>query len=86
MSKNFEILSDEFQRILGSSPELRLLSSELKFAEGVCWVERAGYLIVSDFLNDRIMKWSESGGVSVFRQPAGRANGNTCLLYTSRCV
>ena len=77
MPKNFEIFSDEFQRILGPAPELKLLSSGLKFAEGVCWVERAGCVIVSDFLNDRIMKWSERGGLSVFRQPAETANGNT---------
>jgi len=77
MSKGFEIFSDEFQRILGPSPELRLLASGLKFAEGVCWVQRAGYLIVSDFPNNRIMKWSEQGGLSVFRQPSARANGNT---------
>jgi gluconolactonase len=80
MSKDFKIFSGEFQRILGSSPELKLLSSELKFAEGVCWVERAGCLIVSDFLNDRIMKWSEREGLSVFRQPTARANGNTVDL------
>src|SRR6185369_1593062 len=76
MSKNFEIYSDEFQRILGPAPELKLLSSDLKFAEGVCWVERSGFLIVSDFLNDRIVKWSEREGLSIFRQPAATANGN----------
>ena len=80
MPRTFEIYSDEFQRILGPRPELGLLSSELKFAEGVCWVEGAGYLIVSDFLNDRIMRWSERGGLSVFRQPAATANGNAVDL------
>lgn len=80
MPKNFEVYSDEFQRILGPSPELKLLSSDLRFAEGVCWIERLGFLIVSDFLNDRIVKWSERGGVSIFRQPAATANGNTVDL------
>jgi gluconolactonase len=80
MAKSFEIYSDEFKRILGPSPEMKLLSSDLKFAEGVCWVERSGFLIVSDFLNDRIVKWSERGGLSVFRQPAATANGNTVDL------
>jgi len=80
MSKNFEVYSDEFQRILGPAPELKLLSSALKFAEGVCWVERSGFLIVSDFLNDRIVKWSERGGLSIFRQPASTANGNAVDL------
>ncbi len=77
MEKSFEILSDEFQRILGPSPELTLLSSDLKFAEGVCWVERQNCLIVSDFLNDRIVKWSPQHGMGIFRQPAATANGNT---------
>lgn len=80
MPKNFEVYSDEFQRILGPSPEMKLLSSDLKFAEGVCWVERSGFLIVSDFLNDRIVKWSERGGLSIFRQPAATANGNAVDL------
>lgn len=80
MPKQFEVYSDEFQRILGPSPEIKLLSSSLKFAEGVCWVERAGFLIVSDFLNDRIVKWSERGGLGIFRQPAATANGNAVDL------
>ncbi len=80
MTDHFEIYSEEFQRILGSSPELKLLSSDLKFAEGVCWVERACHLIVSDFLNDRIVKWSEQEGLGIFREPAETANGNTVDL------
>jgi gluconolactonase len=77
MSSPFVILSDEFQRILGKAPKLELLSSDFKFSEGVCWVDRGQFLIVSDFLNDRVMKWSEREGLSVFRQPAQAANGNT---------
>jgi gluconolactonase len=80
MTDHFEVYSEEFQRILGPSPELKLLSSDLKFAEGVCWVERAGHLIVSDFLNDRIVKWSEQEELGIFREPAETANGNTVDL------
>jgi gluconolactonase len=77
MSSPFVILSDEFQRILGPSPKLELLSSDFIFSEGVCWVERGQFLVVSDFFNDRIMKWSEREGLSVFRQPSQTANGNS---------
>jgi gluconolactonase len=76
MPKQFEVLSDEFQQILGPSPELKLLSTDFKFAEGVCWVARGGFLIASDFLNDRILRWSEQQGISIYRQPAATANGN----------
>ena len=76
MNDRFEVFSEEFQRILGPSPELTLLSTDFKFAEGVCWVDTGAYLLVSYFLNDRIMKWSEPEGLSVFRQPSATANGN----------
>jgi gluconolactonase len=76
MSSPFVIHSDEFQRILGRSPTLELLSEDFVFAEGVCWVQRGQFLVVSDFFNDRIMKWSEREGLSVFRQPSQTANGN----------
>jgi len=72
----FEIFDDEFQRILGPNPSLNLLADSLEFAEGVCWVEPQNKLIVSDFPNNRIMSWSESDGLGVFREPSDRANGN----------
>lgn len=76
ISDRFTVLSDEFQRMIGHAPELKLLSNGFKFAEGVCWVDRGEYVIVSDFPNDRIMKWSERAGLSLFRQPSLTANGN----------
>ena len=75
-SAPFEIYSDELERILGSHPKLELLSNDFKFSEGVCWVEQGQFLVVSDFLNDRVMKWSEREGLTVYRQPAQTANGN----------
>jgi gluconolactonase len=94
MSSPFVILSEEFKRILGDSPRLELLSSDFKFSEGVCWVARGQFLVVSDFLNDRVMKWTEREGLSVYRQPAQTANGNAVdadgriisCLTRARCV
>ena len=31
---------------------------------------------MSDFPTDRILQWSEAGGIRIFRQPSDRANGN----------
>ncbi|RIK81806.1 MAG: gluconolactonase [Planctomycetota bacterium] len=94
MSSSFVILSAEFQRIIGDAPKLELLSSAFKFSEGVCWVQRGQFLIVSDFLNDRIMRWTPQEGLSVYRQPAQTANGNAVdaegrlisCLTRGRCV
>ena len=82
-SDQFEIFEEEFQRILGMTPSLTLLADSLTFAEGVCWVpdvESAagqGKVIVSDVPNNRIVSWSEVDGFGIYREPSGRANGNT---------
>jgi gluconolactonase len=98
----FEIFDDEFQRILGPNPRMNLLADNLTFAEGVCWVpgtassatssakSAEGMVIVSDIPGNRIVSWSESDGLGVFREPSQKANGNTvdregrivtCLTY-----
>lgn len=77
MQSSFEILSDEFHAILGPNPKLDLLSDELEFAEGVCWLPQRNCVIVSDFPNNRIMRWDENDGLRIFRQPSDCANGNT---------
>lgn len=77
MSSPFEIYSDEFAAVLGPNPELQLLSDEFVFAEGVCWLPDREYVIVSDFPNNRILRWDERHGVGIFRQPSDCANGNT---------
>ena len=76
MDSCFDIRSDEFQTILGSNPELRLLSEDLDFAEGVCWLSSRDYVIVSDFKNNRILRWDEEEGLGIFREPSDCANGN----------
>jgi len=42
------------------------------------WFGDGRYLLFSDIPNDRILRWDETtGGISVFRNPAHYANGNT---------
>ena len=65
MSDVFEIYSDEFRSIIGDATELTLLTDQLVFAEGVCWVPQRNYVLVSDFPNNRIMKWEEDNGISI---------------------
>lgn len=75
--EQFEIFDDEFQRIIGSSPELIQRVDGLAFAEGVCWVPRLNKVISSDIPNNRIISWSESEGFGIYREPSGCSNGNT---------
>ena len=41
------------------------------------WFADAGCLLLSDIPNDRVMRWIDGAGVSVYREPSGFSNGNT---------
>jgi gluconolactonase len=41
----------------------------LLFAEGPVWLRSSGYLLFSDIPSNAIMKWTPTGGLSVFRKP-----------------
>ncbi|NJN26226.1 MAG: SMP-30/gluconolactonase/LRE family protein [Cyclobacteriaceae bacterium] len=56
----------------GAVPEK--LSGEFAFTEGPA-SDAEGNVFFTDQPNDRIMKWSTDGELSIWMQPAGRANG-----------
>ena len=62
---------------------------------GPIWHPRDAHLTFSDIPANKIYRWSETGGVSVYREPSHKANGNTydrtgrmltCEHATSRVV
>lgn len=73
----FEILAPEGRELRLFSACIEQLATGLQWAEGPVWFGDGRYLLVSDIPNDRILRWDDcSGQVSVFRQPAGHANGH----------
>ena len=77
MPEWLKILEPGFSRcVLGNAP-LLTLGEGFAWLEGPVWFADADHLLVSDLPNNRILRWTESGGVSVFRQPSGFANGHT---------
>jgi len=61
--------------VLPNAP-LLTLGTDIGWAEGPVWFSDANQLLFSDVPNDRIMRWTEQTGVSVFRQPSDFANGH----------
>lgn len=47
-----------------------------QFTEGPIW-HRDGYLLFSDIPANRIMRWTEADGATVYREPSGQSNGLT---------
>ena len=60
--------------VIAPGAALEKLAGGFDFTEGpTC--DAAGNVFFTDQPNDRILKWSASGELSTFLQPAGRANG-----------
>jgi len=74
---DFEIHDDRFRAMVLSNAPLEKLGEGYRWLEGPVWFADHDCLYVSDIPNDRILRWSEHGGVTVFRRPAGFANGHT---------
>ena len=76
---DFDIKDEaEFLRCVPVGAKLEKIAGDLGFTEGCQWIPRdGGYLVFSDVKNSRLHKWTKAGGLSVFREPSGHANGNT---------
>ncbi len=74
---DFEILDPRFRRCVLANAPLLKLAEGFGWLEGPVWFADHDCLIVSDIPNDRLMRWSESSAIAVFRAPAGFVNGNT---------
>ena len=72
----FEILDPAFKALVLPNAPLLTLGEGYAWLEGPVWFADANQLLVSDLPNDRILRWTDDGGVSVFRQPSGFANGH----------
>ena len=59
---------------------LRRIAEDLKFTEGPVWVPAQKCLLFSDIPADTIYRWSEDGGLKVFRRPSRKSNGNSLDL------
>ncbi len=77
MSADFEIIDPRFKGFVLPNAPLTKLGEGFGWLEGPVWFADHGCLLVSDVPNDRVLRWTPSGGVSVFREPSGFENGHT---------
>lgn len=71
-----EIIDERFRAMVLPNASLEILGEGFRWLEGPVWFADQDCLLFSDLPNNRIMRWTEDGGVSVFRQPSGFANGH----------
>ncbi len=73
----FEAFEPVFKSLVLPNAPMLTLGEGFAWLEGPVWFGDANQLLVSDLPNNRILRWTEDSGVSVFRSPSGYANGHT---------
>jgi gluconolactonase len=64
-------LDPRLDQIVPVDAALEKIADGFAWAEGPVWNRAGKYLLFSDVPNNRIIKWTESEGTSVFLQPSG---------------
>jgi gluconolactonase len=72
----FVVEDERFRPYTQANAPLVKLAEGFAWLEGPVWFADHDCLLFSDLPNDRIMRWSDHGGLSVFRAPCGFENGH----------
>jgi gluconolactonase len=62
---------NRFDKLVPIGAKIEKLAGGFKWTEGPVWIKDGGYLLFSDIPNNRINKWKEGEGISVFLEPSG---------------
>ena len=77
-ASDYEVFDERFRDCFNRTSHVERLWTGARWTEGPVYFPAGRYTLFSDIPNDRIMRFDETdGSVSVFRQPAGNANGHT---------
>ncbi|HEV2620573.1 MAG TPA: SMP-30/gluconolactonase/LRE family protein [Frateuria sp.] len=74
---DFEIVDPRFRALVLPNAPLETLATGFRWLEGPVWFADRDELLFSDIPNNRVLRWCEGGGVSVFREPSDFENGHT---------
>ncbi len=71
----FRAHDPRFSRFVLDNAPVEKLAEGFRWIEGLVWMGDWNALLFQDLPRDRTMLWSEAAGLSVWRQPSGKANG-----------
>ena len=81
--------------VIPADAQRETISDEFEFIEGPIWHPQEKHLTFSDIPGNRLYRYQEGQGVSIYREPTNMSNGNTydhqgrilsCLHGTSQVV
>jgi gluconolactonase len=68
---SFDVTDPAFLSLVDTARGIEKLAEGFDWSEGPLWVEQGKYLLFSDIPPNRIMKWSEAGGLETYLHPSG---------------
>jgi gluconolactonase len=68
---SIERLDPRFDQLVPKDAVIEVLASGFEWAEGPVWVKKDGAVLFSDIPRNRVNRWKEGEGLSVFLEPAG---------------
>jgi len=78
---DFVIYDDRFYGFVERGTKVEVLASELGWAEGPVWAASLNALLFSDVAANRIYRWDESSGLSVFLSPSSHVQDDAPLSW-----
>lgn len=66
-----ERLSEAINELITKDAKVEVLADGFTWTEGPLWIENGQYVLFSDIPPNRIMKWSEKDGLSLYLSPSG---------------
>lgn len=69
-----------FAAVVAPDARVERLADGFTWAEGPAWIADGAYLLFTDVPENRIHRWSETTGLSVFLEPSGYAGSDTAAL------
>ena len=79
MEHDYQIIDERFRQLILNPPTVHVeqLWRGARWTEGPAYFPAHRALVWSDIPNNRMLRWSETGHVEVFRAPSNFANGHT---------
>lgn len=72
-----ERMLPEMEAIIASDAKIEVLGEGYTWSEGPVWVQNGGYLLFTDVPENKIYKWKEGEGVSLYLSPSGFTGDKT---------
>ena len=74
---SLDVRDSHLLELVDSDATVEQLATGCKFTEGPLWHSIGRYLLFSDIPENKIRRWDEESGMTVFRDPSGNSNGLT---------